>query len=210
MEKEINEIYSKLLSDMVLPAKTYEKPFIITMCGHVGSGKSTIAKVFSNELEAYIVGGDKIRNIYFSNYNADSDINYVSEIVDEVLKREIMYLLANGISVVIDRSVSLKKTLDEIKSACPNVIMINLLSNHEINKGRIGNRDLHELNIAPCYGDFGSYSGVKTEELYNEILNRKVYDLDESDFDYTIDATKSIDEVVNEARKIAIAIKNHN
>ena len=64
MEKDVETIFNKLLSGMVLPAKRYKEPFVLIMSGHVGSGKSTIAKVLSSELSAYIVGGDKIRNIY--------------------------------------------------------------------------------------------------------------------------------------------------
>ena len=208
MENDINVIYNQLISEMKLPTKTYHPPFIITMCGHCRSGKSTIAKILSSELELYIIGGDKIRNIYYSNINANHDIGFINKVVNEVNKKEIKYLLSKGVSVIIDRSVSSKKVLKEIKDAYPHVIMINLVSDHKTNIARMTNPPKCDIDTSNCYGDIDSISGVNNEDVYNEILNRKVYDLDDSDFDYTIDATKSLDDVINEARKMALQIKN--
>lgn len=208
MEKEINEIYNELLNNMVLPDKKYKSPFIITMCGHVGSGKSTIAKILSKELSAYIVGGDKIRNIYYLDEKANHDIVHINKVVDAVTTKEVQYLLSNGVSIIFDRSVSSKKNLASLKEACNNVIAINLISDHKINLERIKKRDENNIVISGCYGDVEPESGVTTEEVYNEILNRKVYDLEDNDFDYTIDTTKSIESVIKQANDIADKIKD--
>ena len=207
MEEEINELYCKLVSDMTLPTKTYSTPFIITMCGYTGSGKSIISKVLSSELSIYIVGGDKIRNIYYFDKNANHDINYINQVVNEVTKKEIKYLLDNGISIVIDRSVSSQSALNDLKELCDNVIMINLLSDHKINIDRILNRKEYSIDTTICYGDIDSISGVNTEKVYNDILKRKVYDLDSENFDYTIDTTKSIDYVIERTKQITKEIK---
>ena len=208
MEKDINEIYNKLLNDMILPDKKYSQPFIISMCGHVGSGKSTISKILSKELSAYIVGGDKIRNIYYLDENANHDIVHINKVVGEVTEKEVRYLLNNNVSIIFDRSVSSKKDLAGLKQACNNVIAINLISDHKINLGRIAKRRENNIDIAGCYGDVEQESGVTTEEVYNEILDRKVYDLEENDFDYTIDTTKSIESVIKQAKDIADKIKD--
>lgn len=196
---------------MKLPKKKYNLPFIVTMCGHVGSGKSTIAKVLSKELSAYIIGGDKIRNIYYLNENAIHDINYINKVVDAVTKKEIQYLLDNGVSIILDRSVSSKEAIENLKQLCNNIISINLISDHQINFNRITNRIEYNVDTTGCYGDINSRSGVNTEEVYNDILKRKVYDLDEESFDYEIDTTKSIDYVIEETKSITKAItKKYN
>ena len=211
MEKEINEIYNKLMNDMKLPEKKYNIPFIVTMCGHTGSGKSIIAKVLSSELSLYIIGGDKIRNIYYFDKNANHDINYINKIVDSVTDKEIQYLLDNGISIVIDRSVSSKRALEKLKQLCNNIISIKLISNHQINIQRITNRKEYNIDTTNCYGDIDSKSGVTTEKVYNDILKRKVYDLEDEVFHYTIDVTKPIDSVIEETKVIAKKIaKEYN
>ena len=210
MEKDVETIFNKLLSGMALPTIRYKEPFVLIMSGHVGSGKSTIAKVLSSELSAYIVGGDKIRNIYYSNKNANHDFNYINNITNAVNKMEVEYLLRNGVSVILDRSISSKKIMDILKKACNNIVSIKLNSNHEINIKRISNRKEYNIDALDCYGDVDSESGVTTEEVYNEILNRKLYDLEDSEFDYQIDATKSIDSVIVQAKEIAYIIKEKN
>ena len=210
MEKDVETIFNKLLSGMVLPAKRYKEPFVLIMSGHVGSGKSTIAKVLSSELSAYIVGGDKIRNIYYSNENANHDFNYINNVTNVVTKMEVEYLLSNGVSVILDRSISSRETMDILKKACNNIVSIKLNSSHEINIKRISNRKEYNIDTLDCYGDVDSKSGVTTEKLYNEILNRKVYDLEDNEFDFQIDATKSIDSVIVQAKDIAYIIKEKN
>ena len=206
MNKEINDIYNNLIENMKLPNKRYSKPFIIAMCGYTGSGKSIIAKILSSELSLYIVGGDKIRNIYYSNKAANHDINYINQVVNKVTTKEIEYLLKKGISIVIDRSVSSQSAVDDLKKMCNNIIMINLISNHKINIDRITNRKEYNVDTTNCYGDIDSISGVNTEEVYNDILKRKVYNLDKDAFDYEIDTTKSIDSVIEETKIITKAI----
>lgn len=208
MERDIDEIYNKLVSSMTLPNLKYNPPFIIAICGHVGSGKSLISKLLSSELSLYIIGGDKIRNIYYENNDENHDINYINNIVNEVTKKEIKYLLDNNVSIVIDRSVSSNKALEELKKICNNIIMINLISDHKVNIERIKNRAEYDMDVSNCYGDVDSISGVCTEEVYNDILKRKVYDLDSSVFDYQIDVTQSINQVINQAKQISEEIRN--
>ena len=210
MEKDTETIFNKLLSSMVLPPIRYKEPFVLIMSGHVGSGKSTIAKVLSSELSAYIVGGDKIRNIYYSNEKANHDFNYINDITNAVTKMEVEYLLQNGVSVILDRSISSRKIMDILKKACNNIVSIKLNSNHEINLTRISNRNEYNIDVLDCYGDVDSKSGVTTENEYNEILKRKVYDLEDNEFDFQIDATKSIDSVIAQAKEIAYIIKEKN
>lgn len=207
METEVNEVYGELISNIMLPPKSYNNPFIIAMCGHVGSGKSIVAKTLSNVLSIYILGGDKIRNIYYFDKNANHDINHINKVVNEVTKMEIKYLIDNKVSIVLDRSVSSKNALEDLKKLCDNIIMINLISDHKINIERITNKKEYNIDTSNCFGDVDSKSGVCTEEVYNDILKRKVYDLDNSVFDYEIDTTKSIDLVIEQTKQIAEEIK---
>lgn len=208
MDIEVNKIYDDLIKNMKLPDKRYDKPFIVTMCGYTGSGKSIIAKILSSELSLYIIGGDKIRNIYYYDKQANHDINYINKVVDQVTTREIQYLLNRGVSIVIDRSVSSLSAIEDLKVMCNNIIMINLLSNHDINIKRITNRCEYYVDTTNCYGDIDSQSGVDTKEVYEDILRRKIYDINDDLFDYTIDATKSIDSVINKVRLISTKIRN--
>ena len=123
---------------------------------------------------------------------------------------EVEYLLSNGVSVILDRSISSRETMDILKKACNNIVSIKLNSNHEINIKRISSRKEYSIDTSDCYGDVDSKSGVTTEEVYNEILKRKVYDLEDSEFDFQIDATKSIDSVIAQAKDIAYIIKEKN
>ena len=63
MENDINVIYNQLISEMKLPTKTTHPPFIIAMCGHCRSGKTTIAKIFGCGNKLYY-GGVIINGTY--------------------------------------------------------------------------------------------------------------------------------------------------
>ena len=68
----------------------------------------------------------------------------------------------------------------------------------------------YNIDTSKCYGDIDSKSGVDSVEVYNEILERKEYNLESSDFNYSIDATKDVDYVIEKAKEIAkdISLKN--
>ena len=58
MEKQ--EFINKCLVLKNLPNQKYDEPFIIALSGYSGSGKSHIAKILSQKLGLYIVGGDAV------------------------------------------------------------------------------------------------------------------------------------------------------
>ena len=62
------EFINKCLVLKNLPNQKYDEPFIIALSGYSGSGKSHIAKILSQKLGLYIVGGDAVRQkIYQDN-----------------------------------------------------------------------------------------------------------------------------------------------
>ena len=63
----------------------------------------------------------------------------------------------------------------------------------------------------PGYGDIDSISDIITEELYDQVVGRKTYNIPLDRFDYTIDATVKLEVELKEAEKIAKKIaKKYN
>lgn len=189
-----------------IPPKKYENPFIIALSGYSGSGKSHIAKVLSQSLGLYIVGGDSVRQkVYQDEELKNLPLEEIQKLTNKVSELKIKKLLENNISIVIDRSLSSLESLKILKSFNCKVLLINIISDHEQNIKRIINRtDDYSLG---GYGDVDSKSGVKTKEMYDEIRERKVYDIPLNLFDFTIDAKKDLDNVINQTKEIAIKIK---
>ena len=189
-----------------IPPKKYENPFIIALSGYSGSGKSHIAKVLSQSLGLYIVGGDSVRQkVYQDEELKNLPLEEIQKLTNKVSELKIKKLLENNISIVIDRSLSSLESLKILKSFNCKVLLINIISDHEQNIKRIINRtDDYSLG---GYGDVDSKSGVKTKEMYDEIRERKVYDIPLNLFDFTIDAKKDLDSVINQTKEIAIKIK---
>ena len=189
-----------------IPPKKYENPFIIALSGYSGSGKSHIAKVLSQSLGLYIVGGDSVRQkVYQDEELKNLPLEEIQKLTNKVSELKIKKLLENNISIVIDRSLSSLESLKILKSFNCKVLLINIISDHEQNIKRIINRtDDYSLG---GYGDVDSKLGVKTKEMYDEIRERKVYDIPLNLFDFTIDAKKDLDNVINQTKEIAIKIK---
>lgn len=204
----MNELTKRIIDDMNLPSKRYEKPYLILLCGYSGSGKSTVCKILSHYLEAYIVGGDYVRNILYSDEYKMTDINEINRITADVTLEEVKYLLSKGVSVVIDKSISSKESLAKFSFDGVEVILINLKSTDEENIKRLhlkmeGKNSSYDIS---AYGDVKSISHVcdNPEEIYYDIKARKVYDL--TDFDYEIDTLCSFDEFVKRATDVALNI----
>lgn len=202
-------IEKEIFDKIVLPPHKYQNPFIIALCGYSGSGKTTLSKVFSNVLGAYIVGGDCVRQ-QLINPPLNLDINEANKVTAEICEKEIRYLVENHVSVIIDKSISSKEVLEYYKEQFNNIIMINLKSNDDENIKRLymkkeGTNQTY--NCDPVYGDSEDYSGMHTnpEVLYEGVKQRKVYDIDE--FDYEINTLQSLDKVIEDTKKIAEKIK---
>ena len=73
---------------------------------------------------------------------------------------------------------------------------------HEQNIERIINRS-NDHNDLGGYGDIDSKSGVKTREMYEEIKERKTYNIPSEMFNYNIDARKPLEDVIIQTEKIA-------
>ncbi len=204
MEEKIRE---ELFAEMILPAKRYQKPFIITMSGHCGSGKSYISKLLSRELSVYIISGDRIRDKILSinsNFDPQELYNMKNRINIYIIKK----LLENNVSIVMDRSVSSMEQLNLVKQLTNNAITIKLLSDDDTNKKRVVSRDKINPVIMPIYGDYESPSDILTIEAYDEVKSRKIYDIPDILFNYEIDTTKSLEEVEEQVIKISKQIKS--
>lgn len=202
------ELLAKLIKEMQLPPTRYEKPFVITFCGYSGTGKTTFAKVLSHELGAYIVGGDHVRQIlYKPPYNYDDNKN--NQITSEICNQEIEYLLANNIAVIVDKSLSSKEAKSRLQEKFPNLISIHLISNDEENIKRLKEKSqgIKYVYNEKAWGDVHDESGVTNnpEEIYALIKGRKLYDLEE--FDFEINTLKSIENVIEDVKETAKIIK---
>lgn len=206
-----NEFISKILNNMKLPPKRYDKPFIIALSGHCGSGKSHVAKVFSKELQLYIVGGDSVRWKIRKEPSLPQDVTSINNLTNEICYLEIEKLLKENVSVVIDKSTSSIKDLENLEKYNVPIILISLISNHEQNRKRVTDRSNQEMINMPGYGDIDSISDIITEELYDQVVGRKTYNIPLDRFDYTIDATVKLEVELKEAEKIAKEIaKKYN
>lgn len=204
------EIIDKFINNMNFPPVRYDKPFIVTMSGYSGSGKSYVARVLSSELGLYIVSGDHVRQEVYNNHQMSHEFENVQAITNEICDLEIKKLLENKISIVIDRSISSVESLNNIKNYGVKVYTINIKSDHEQNIERICRCEKMKINITPVYGDSNHCSGMNSREVYDEVRNRKLYDIDDNNFDYHIDGTVSLVEEIEQARKIAHNIAKTN
>lgn len=206
-----NKFIAKILNNMKLPPKRYDKPFIVAISGHCGSGKSHVAKVFSKELQLYIVGGDSVRWKIRKESSLPQDVTSINNLTNEICYLEIEKLLKENVSVVIDKSTSSIKDLENLEKYNVPIILINLVSNHEQNRKRVTDRSNQEMINMPGYGDIDSISDIITEELYDQVVGRKTYNIPLDRFDYTIDATVKLEVELKEAEKIAKEIaKKYN
>lgn len=115
---------------------------------------------------------------------------------------KIKKILRENMSIVIDRSISSLDGLNNLKKLNIPVFLINLISDHEQNIERIINRS-NNCNDLGGYGDIDSKSGVKTREIYEEIKERKIYNIPNEIFNYIIDARKSLEDVTIQTNNIA-------
>lgn len=211
IEEQKEKILKYLLSRMELPSNKYHHPFIIAMHGHCGSGKSTTAQMFSHELGAYIIGGDKIRDIMFASQEYSHDRDTVEEVTSYVYRKEVEYLLSKNIPVIVDRSISSTKDLEELKSFQVPFYLIRLISNDEENLKRITRIPRSgEKRYIDVIGDYDSISPICTIESYQMVKKNKVYDIEEKEFTYSINTLYGIDHVETKVKEIAEYIRNEN
>ena len=103
------------------------------------------------------------------------------------------YCIDNKYSIILDRSVSNKKDLSTITERVDlPIILIKIISSEDENIKRVKNRQEEKEMVIPHYGHQESKSGVVTEEEYNKIKERKVYDLEDSIYDYFVDTNTSL------------------
>ena len=201
MKKE--EFINKCLILKNLPDQRYDEPFIIALSGYSGSGKSHVAKILSQRLGLYIVGGDAVRQkIYQDSELKHLELEEIQNLTNYISELKIKKILRENMSIVIDRSISSLDGLNNLKKLNIPVFLINLISDHEQNIERIINRS-NNCNDLGSYGDIDSKSGVKTREMYEEIKERKIYNIPNEIFNYIIDARKSLEDVTIQTNNIA-------
>ena len=193
----------------VNPQKTYQHPFLILLTGNVGSGKSLVAQILSKELNLYLISGDNIRNIIKDLYpEINLDIPEVRQTNNIICLEEMKYCINNKYSIILDRNVSSQDDLSYIEEKIDlPIIFIKIISSTKEDIKRVKKRNQQQELIIPHYGHQDSRSGVVTEEEYNKIKERKIYDLDNSIYDYFINTNVSLDELKISLRSIIDDIK---
>lgn len=207
MKEEILKIIEK---ERLNPKKKYNKPFLVLLTGEVGSGKSLVAELLSQALNLYLINGDYVRNIVKRlDPNIEIATPEVRKVINEVCLNEMSYCEKNNYSIILDRSVSNYKDLSYIKNKrnLP-IIFIRLLSSDLENIKRVEERPYKRNNKIPHYGHQETMSGVVTKEEYNRIKKTKVYDLEDSIYDYFLNTNTSLEELKENLEKIIINIKN--
>lgn len=207
MKEEILKIIEK---ERLNPKKKYNKPFLVLLTGEVGSGKSLVAELLSQALNLYLINGDYVRNIVKRlDPNIEIATPEVRKVINEVCLNEMSYCEKNNYSIILDRSVSNYKDLSYIKNKrnLP-IIFIRLLSSDLENIKRVEERPYKRNNKIPHYGHQETTSGVVTKEEYDRIKKTKVYDLEDSIYDYFLNTNTSLEELKENLEKIIINIKN--
>jgi adenylylsulfate kinase-like enzyme len=201
------QLINKFLEEMILPESNYKKPFIIALCGYSGSGKSFVSRLFSRNLGTYIIAGDKVRG-YLYKINYSDNFYTINDLTNKITDLRIKKVLDNNIPVVLDRSISSIEQLEDLKKYNVDIIFIKLNSTHEENIKRILSKKNKEdvKEISGTYGDIGHYSGVSSIELYNEIKDRKVYNIPDNLFDYQINTLDGLKDIEDKASFISSEI----
>lgn len=178
----------------VNPKETYQNPFLILLTGNVGSGKSLVAQILSKELNLYLISGDNIRNIIKDLYpEINLNILEVRQTNNIICLEEMNYCINNKYSIILDRNVSSQEDLSFIEKKIDlPIIFIKIISSTKEDIKRVKKRNQQQELIIPHYGHQDSRSGVVTEEEYNKIKERKVYDLEDSIYDYFVDTNTSL------------------
>ena len=118
------------------------------------------------------------------------------------------YCINNKYSIILDRNVSSQDDLSYIEEKIDlPIIFIKIISSTKEDIKRVKKRNQQQELIIPHYGHQDSRSGVVTEEEYNKIKGRKIYDLDNSIYDYFINTNVSLDELKISLRSIIDDIK---
>lgn len=207
----LEEVEKIIKQERILPKITYQKPFVILLTGDVGSGKSLVSQILSKELNLYLISGDYIRKTIKNRY---PKINLHTEEVRKtnniLCLEEIKYCINNKYSIILDRNVSSKKDLSFLteKIDIP-IIFIKLLSSEQTNKERVEKRKIKKDTIIPHYGHQETKSGVVTKEEYNKIKERKIYDLEDSVYDYMINTNTSFHNLYEQLRTIKNKIQEN-
>lgn len=194
--------------------KLYKKPCVIVISGMPGSGKSTLSRELSKQLEIYLLSQDYIRSYYCINiekYSEDKRL-YIDSLAKKCNIQRLIKLLYNRIPFVLDTDINTKKIYDQLKLICMifryKLIKIKINSKDEDNIQRILNRTTgFNCVYENIIGDNVNYSTSYTQEDYYDIKKRKVPKLDNVLFDYILDNYGSNIEFLNNIDDIIQDIK---
>jgi len=167
LTKAEEEAKEKYIASLYIPRQKNEKQVVVAMVGLIGSGKSSVAKVLANKLQAVTIEGDAIR-IFLRKYGAD--YAKARKIAEDVT----VHLVGQGCSVVLDSDfIDSKKRAsirEVVKKTNARLLFVRTYCDYDVSAGRIIEAKYEQSNF---FGGAGSlYEGkfkaavVKLRELW--------------------------------------------
>lgn len=108
-QEQVDQIVRDFLSRLKLPTEKAAKPFVVATIGLIGSGRTTVAKMFTEKLEgAVLVKSDSARYLL-----KESGLPW-GDNVCQILKAVAIDLLGKGYGVVFDGNAADEKDRENI------------------------------------------------------------------------------------------------
>lgn len=179
--------------------KDYEQPFIVTMTGFPGSGKTHMSRQISRQLKIFLLSNDFIRNYYTKNIksNISADSLKTRLFVKRVNVQRFLILLEHRKSFVYDAGLSSLGRIKIMSIASKifryKLIKVKINSNDHDNLMRLSKRKIDfDFKDELIIGDNSNYSGSFSEETYQVIKERKPILMTDDFFDYNLINTGSL------------------